>query len=143
MIGLVCMRKHKYKLWDCNYWKKNHEHPDGPSPNAKPKECGDWVDGDDILDTLDLHEGCDDLVLHPPPGYILVEYTGLKDKKGVEIYDGDYVTVDMLGKPMKALIVWAGGGFVIKFYKDGYGDAFGDGWAGKAEVVGNVHEEAA
>ena len=74
----------------------------------------------------------------------LMQYTGLKDKNGIEIYEGDIVFAIATYDCANTVVVWDDGGFVLvpcKYYKNyisrcGYKDIrFLD-----KEVVGNIHE---
>lgn len=70
--------------------------------------------------------------------WVVVLYTGLKDKNSKEIWEGDIVRIDwFLGDFQITPIIWKEGGFT---YKDTRYDFDGLLDAEKVEVIGNTYE---
>lgn len=70
--------------------------------------------------------------------HILMQYTGLKDKNGTEIYEGD---IYHMGDPnITYTVVWCDSG--LKGKQNGSSSYAGlESWKDKIEVIGNAHKD--
>lgn len=112
----------KFKVWD----KKNEEWFDESCIlMAQDGTLKFWNTGKSEMETLD-----DD--------YVAVFWTGLKDDKGKEIYEGDIFGSEVL----RCSIIWEDYTFKMKFVRKDLGtkEFNYNKLLERAEVIGNIHE---
>jgi len=122
------MREIKFRAWDKDRKKMLYH-------------INDLFDGfmhwkDQKIDLVDcVEQGTHTEYRHP----ILLQYTGLKDKNGKEIYEGDVIETNGIENCEKALIIFHDGVFVADFEEFDF-----IGWEHlnglDMTVIGNIYE---
>ncbi len=97
-----------------------------------------WSDGLEISlqvkpDNSKFHHLYEDLDDHE---CIIMQYTGLKDKNGKEIYEGNIVNFDKRDRHNPYVIKWGEGGFIMVSKKDVDLHV----WQNSIEIIGNIYE---
>ena len=135
-------REIKYRVWDNE--NKSYNDPYSYAYYALTQDGGlDFYCHGDHMDEAD------------PGVYFIEQYTGLKDKNGKEIYEGDIVEYlsyrkDYIGQVVFGFVDDSEGYYIEKhygwgIYHDGYNTSLGD-YADDnmrcelVEVIGNIHE---
>ena len=133
------MRDIKFRAWDAD----------------RARMTGDWT----------LASIIDSGPMFADESWPIMQYTGLKDKNGKEIYDGDILKTPLtpvfgsydLGKPICAEVFWRTGDEALEQDEEEFGFAFRDTQhrerydnyyglidlvriKGGVEIIGNIHE---
>src|SRR5690625_6165304 len=116
--------------------------------NEKDKEYSRMVHSEQAIVTILGHKyggkgvakpaGFSDIDNQPKPErYVLMQYTGIKDKNGKEIYEGD---IYHMGDPrITYTVIWNDTGLIGK--QNGSSSYAGlEHWKEKIEIIGNIFE---
>lgn len=76
-----------------------------------------------------------DFEIHRINAVNLMQFTGLKDKNGKEIYEGDIVEFGL--EPKRSAVVFENGCFRTPYKDSNYRLS---GWSGNIGVIGNIYE---
>lgn len=117
------MREIKFRAWD-----KEYKYMDD---NFFVRSTGEIYDYDfPTYDTPNIE-------IDEQEGFILMQYTGLKDENGVEIYEGDILKLN----DIITYVTWMDGAFHIITSENQGGSALVQMRAKRFSVVGNIYEK--
>ena len=127
------MREIKFRAWD-NWTSKFVD-------NDNPYHDDLLIDLDGTLRELCSDEGGMDICRADEGRFILMQYTGLKDKNGKEIYEGDVLSYDEPDYASLTVVVeWGDGGFIIKWLHNNAESPIFSYPTNLLEVIGNIYE---
>ena len=140
------MREIKFRAWDGKHmWRVNKMlmGAHGGEP-FQVQGIRFWGQNGSELESMNIcNDECDLKVTHPH--CVLEQFTGLKDKHGKEIYEGDIVLYSEhfaeKGKLIKLWVVWDS--FNCQYrghYNENQGHLLTNNRSESIEVIGNIHE---
>jgi uncharacterized phage protein (TIGR01671 family) len=104
-----------------------------------------WVvNGKAMADWETITKECDRLSLLKDDNFIFMQFTGLTDKNGVEIFESDVVKHTYDDGDLFAMVKFeeSEAGFITEGVGEikGYPFCFNEFYSKKCEVIGNIHE---
>jgi hypothetical protein len=139
-------RQLKFRIWDKQY-KKWIENSSSFHCNSNWTICpftGNLVDYVGAIDENGENFSAspandyywEDGKIIKEPRYVIQQYTGLKDSKGNEIYEGDILTCKYADQEVTEAISYS-----EEYAAFTHGEhALWRGWLGEAEIIGNIFE---
>lgn len=126
------MKEIKVRAWDTKFQKMYYSHGDGDECQRVQLFHGNWE-----VDTM--FPSGDDAGTIPCDGEhaVLMEYTGLKDKNGKEIYEGDILALD---GDVVAPVTFMDGAFQLIADSSQGRSPFIQERAKRYEIIGNIYE---
>lgn len=137
-IGGIDMRDIKFRAWDkktkkmrtvesIGFGELSYYNEGYPVVNMIGRDC---INDKDIIINRDSYQ------------YELMQYTGLKDKNGKEIYEGDVL---LYNNDIKSIVHYKNGAFVRSYENSNiyllYDSFITDGCLDDYEVIGNKYED--
>lgn len=115
------MNRFKFRAWDIQRKKYLYD----------VQDTYDNMLGDDIVPHISFAEFLYD------NNYIVEQCTGMKDKNGNLIYEGDICNIQLNSGTENALVVWDGGSW--KFQRGSWVKPIEIWESSELEIIGNVH----
>jgi len=121
------MKEIKFRAWD------------GINKSMIDSSYGDWISFNGVPYTYSVRKyGTPNIEIEKADGYIPMQYTGLKDNNGVEIYEGD--VIEHSDAIWRAEVKWCESGKWILNYTGMGREVLLSDRTDYIVVIGNIHQ---